>query len=147
EPAPRGNHERLVALDRVHLAREMRKNRRGISGASPDLENLLGAVELEDLEHERNDEWLGDRLARFDRQRPIFICGRRKPCGYEQLSRNCKERVEDRLAANAAFGEPHLHHFASLRTAVFHAKYSITRHSTVQPFSSPEWRKKGDRSI
>src|SRR5205085_2323495 len=25
EPAPRGNHERLVALDRVHLAREMRK--------------------------------------------------------------------------------------------------------------------------
>ena len=61
--------EFLVALDGEHFVGHAAHHRRGVAGASADLEHLVAGLDLGELEHARDDIGLRDGLPRFDGER------------------------------------------------------------------------------
>ena len=76
EPRPRFLAARRADLDGVDLARQLRQHRGVIAAAGADLEHLLRAVELEQLDHARRHVGLEQRVAVRGRSRPAR---RRRP--------------------------------------------------------------------
>src|SRR2546430_13569084 len=62
-----------MPLDSDDIARELREHRSLIPRACPDLEHVMRRLNLEELGHAGDHEWLGNRLSLRDSQRVIPI--------------------------------------------------------------------------
>src|SRR5215472_9460565 len=60
-------------LDAVDLARQLGQHGSLIAQAGADLENDVVALDVEQIRHQRHDEWLRDGLVESDRQRHVGV--------------------------------------------------------------------------
>ena len=106
EPLPRLVRERHDALYGVHFSCQHGQNRRLIAAAGADLQDLVGATEVQGLRHLGDHERLGDRLAMPDAERVIAVGSAQTCVGRaKQVSRNTPERVQHPRFTNAASDE------------------------------------------
>ena len=101
ETLARGVGERGVALDRDHLAHELREHRRLIARAGADLEDAMLGARREELGHAGDDVRLRDRLPLADRQRVIAVGDVAVIGRDELLPRDARHRLHDALVADA----------------------------------------------
>ena len=73
ERGARPDGERLETLDRGHVRGELVEHGGRVARARADVEHALGAVELEQRAHLRDDVRLRDRLALADRERRVVV--------------------------------------------------------------------------
>ena len=97
--------ERGMALDGEDVIDEFGEQRALISGAGADFEDAVFGTEGERLEHECDDEGLGDGLALCDRERRIVVGLGAKLRSDELVAGHAQHGVEDALVANAAVAE------------------------------------------
>jgi hypothetical protein len=92
--------QRRVALDAPHVRAEAGEQRGVVARAGADVEDPLMALQLEQLEHARHDQRLGDRLAGADRQRHVVPGLGRQRLRDEQLARDLADRLEHALVGD-----------------------------------------------
>lgn len=102
QPCARPGGQRFAPLDREHILGEPAQDRRGVPGASPDLENAFVAFQAERFDCDRHDVGLRDRLLLADGQRGVSIGELHELVGHEGLTRNGAERIEEARVRNAA---------------------------------------------
>lgn len=112
--------ERTEAFDRVHIGRNLRQHRGGVTGAGSDLQHLLAALEHQRLRHESDDVGLRNGLLPGDRERRIFVGKFAKLRWQEQLSRHLAHCLEHEFVTHTARGDIVLDHLRPERGKRLH---------------------------
>ena len=97
-------------LDRDDARDQFVEHRRGVARARADVEQVLGAVEREELAHRRDDEGLRDRLVLADRERCVLVRDAGEVRRDERLARHTGHRGEHALVGDPPAPELALHH-------------------------------------
>ena len=116
-----GRGQTRHALDRDHLASELREHRSLVPRAGADVEHLLTAPERERLADPRDHVGLRDRLAVADRQRGVVVGAIAEALRDEQLARHALHRTEDALVAHVAATQLPLDHQPAERRGIVRA--------------------------
>src|SRR5258708_2813665 len=101
EIAARALEQRLDALDRVHLGKNVREHRRLVTAAGTDFERLAGVFAQHELDHPSDHERVRDRLPEADRQRVVLVGAARERLLDEEVARHGAERGEHALVGDA----------------------------------------------
>ena len=105
--------EGVVALNGVHLHRELSQQGGCVAGASANFENFFVGLKLEGLEHERNDVGLRDGLSIADGERMIFVGLGAVLGGNEFVARNAEHGVENTWVRDSAGSKLVVNHQAA----------------------------------
>ncbi len=97
-------------LDGVDVACDLGENRCCIAGARADLQHGLAALELQGLDHERDDIRLGNRLARTNGQRHVGVGTSAQPPRHKLFARHRPHCLEDQRIAHPAGRHLACHH-------------------------------------
>src|SRR5438874_8323151 len=107
----RDARETRMTLDPVDLRGDAACDGSRVSGSRADVEDVVIVLELQRLQHQRNDVRLRNRLFLIDRQRGILVSELDQFMRHELLARHLGHGAEDVLVANAAGDELAFDHF------------------------------------
>jgi hypothetical protein len=113
-------HELRQAFDRIDAFGDGRHHRRCIARTCPNLEHPLPGKKFGSLDHERHDIRLRDGLARFDRQRRVFIGELPQCLRHKGLARDPAHGLEHASIPHTARGKLQLDHLLALRSEDVH---------------------------
>ncbi len=98
-------------FDRIHIGRDLRQHRGGVTGTRADLENFLAALQHQGFRHEGDDIRLRNGLLACNRERRIVVGEFAKIFRQEQFARHLAHGVKHEFVAHAASGDISLDHF------------------------------------
>ena len=101
EPDASCVRKRFYALDRDYLSRQLREDRRLVSGACAHLQYAIAAAWIQRLDHRRNHERLGDGLPFAYWEGSVFIRIVFVRIQYEDFSRHPFHRFEDAAVSHS----------------------------------------------
>ena len=113
-----------MVFDGVDLAGHPPEDRGGVSRAGTDLQHAVAGLELQPLDHQRDDVGLRDRLAVLDGQRTVPVAHLTVRVGNEAFPGHLAHRIKHPLVANAAFGDLAADHLFALLFEILHVRGS-----------------------
>src|SRR5260370_8018372 len=109
----RGRQLRM-ALHRIHLGAEQRKQRRHIAGTGADFENAVGSLKSKVLEHRGHDVRLRDGLPLADGQWMILVRVLPKSLRNKLVSRHFAHSLKNPPIPNATIANLLANHSSTL---------------------------------
>ncbi len=109
-----------MAFDRENLLGKLSEQSGYIAGTRSNLENFVGAGELEGVEHETNNVWLRDGLVVTDGQRMVFIGLAAIRFRDKSMAGDAEHRIKDAWVGDAASPELGVDHELTSRGRVGH---------------------------
>jgi hypothetical protein len=98
------------SLDREDLPGYPREHRRLITRPCPNLEHTAISIELKQLGHSRDDEWLRDSLISGYRESMIAVSSALQGLWHKQVSWSGEHRIQSARVANSVMFAKPFHH-------------------------------------